>query len=172
MSRTFVFLPFFIVGCYANGNWIEKIREISKLYIFPTLLITLLLFYISSPYYPALNILFKGASSYEFVNSNILGIGLRLFQYLIASILVIVAINITPKIQAFAEYGKHTLTIYIFHSVIVYEVFPQIYKRLNYQPSLIELIAICIILLLVLCQMTKHKFFENILNPITYLIKK
>lgn len=111
-QRSFVFLPFFMIGYYAKGSgvvgWIRERNKIIMAVLFLLLSIVcyfwLPVFYAYSPY-----------------DEDILeGLGMRLLQMLVAVVMCASMLNIIPeKMGKITDVGKWTLLIYLLHPPVV-----------------------------------------------------
>lgn len=111
-QRTFVFLPFFMLGYYAKGSGVvEWIRGRNKIVMTALFLLLSVVCYFWLPVFYA----------YSPYSVNIVeGMGMRLLQMLVAVVLCASMLNIIPeKMGKITEVGKWTLLIYLLHPPIV-----------------------------------------------------
>jgi fucose 4-O-acetylase-like acetyltransferase len=121
ISRTLVFLPYFLVGYFCKEETIIKIKETPKIIglsvLFLALCGTLSLY--------KLNVIsrefLKGADSYNKLGLSVFdGIFSRMILLLIATSFIVALINLTPKKQLKVTYiGKRTLVIYLLHPFFI-----------------------------------------------------
>lgn len=130
LSRTIVFMPFFLLGVLSNEKDLEKIKKYKK--ILPAVLLSLLVIaaiYIS--FYTNINYKFLyNSNSYAAVNLSIIkGVVLRVFSYVGAVTLIFSTINIVSSKKRFYSYiGKATMSVYLLHIYVVILVYAFIPK--------------------------------------------
>ena len=125
ISRTIVFLPFLLLGYYANEKHIIRIKRLNK-----TLsIIGILIFLFFAIYIVKMN-LFDYKFLYYSYSFSALGVSLlngvifRLVLYISSIIFGICVISIVPdKKQAYSSLGKATMNIYVFHIYLVMLVY-------------------------------------------------
>lgn len=118
ISRTLVFLPFFLLGFYCGKEEFLKIKNIRIISFSPAVLVLLLIVFLatggilgSDQYIIYGNTAYKG--------SFITGMGLRLFVFTLAAIISLGVICLTPRNKTFlATIGERTLQIYVLHRLI------------------------------------------------------
>lgn len=172
ISRTIVFLPFFLLGYYAKEEYLNKIKTFNnKLSII--ILISFLLF--------AVFIVKNKFVDYKFLYSsysyNALGLSLvkgtifRVVLYIAAIVFSICVINlISNKEKFFSKIGKATMNIYIFHIylvVLVYFFIPR------WNISIIQNILIIMspfIIIFILSRNKINKVYEGIFYPVNISI--
>lgn len=122
LGRTFSFLPFFLLGYYFKGEWIEKLRAIPKAVGFLVLaalicisvsIAFLHLFPLSALYMKAS----YGATGLTWYH----GIAVRTAILLISVVWIFVFINlVSRKRTILVSIGQNTMTIYVLHIIIRY----------------------------------------------------
>lgn len=125
ISRTIVFLPFFLLGYYANEKHLIKIKRLNK-----TLsIIGILIFLFFAIYIVKMN-LFDYKFLYYSYSFSALGVSLlngvifRLILYISSIIFGICVISIVPdRKQSYSSLGKATMNIYVFHIYLVMLVY-------------------------------------------------
>lgn len=171
LSRTFVFYPFFLIGCYTTESQIALIRSKSKI-LSGLILISIfsLCIYFHSDIDIIKNILW-GSRAYSLIGIDIFLISIsRMLFILLGAIMIICVINITPTIQFFAKFGKDTLIFYIYQGYIVFAFYILNEKLKLYSTPylLVSSIAITVILAI----FSKYKISHILLNPISYTLAK
>lgn len=117
LSRTFFFLPIFILGMIFKEEYINIIKKYLK-YLIPCLfIIIIILFSIRNKV--TVDVFFE-YTYYEFHNDNAnISMLLRIFHYLSAFIIGSILLALTPKKKTFLSYlGKNSLLLYLAHSGI------------------------------------------------------
>lgn len=117
LSRTIVFFPYFILGYYCKEYHLSRIKKIPKLVSIIGIVVLLNATYIL---FTKSNIsvgFLYGADAYSVLGkSNIEGIAIRLFMYIIAIGVSVFSISITTnKEMLISTIGKNTLLIYVLH---------------------------------------------------------
>lgn len=122
LSRTFVFLPFYVIGYYAkNYNLLEKIttKEVKRVTIILSIIILVIL--LSQNSIISIKIL-KGKYSYYDITSVNIGIAFleRAIFYLFSLIVSIGFLNLIPKKESIlTSIGRNTLYIYLTQGMIL-----------------------------------------------------
>jgi fucose 4-O-acetylase-like acetyltransferase len=121
ISRTLVFLPYFLAGYFCQEETITKIKKTSKITGLLLFFVVLgsIIFLFESNIFP-LEIL-KGADSYNKLGISVLnGIFFRIILLLIATGFIIALINITPNKKLKVSFiGNRTLVIYLLHPFFI-----------------------------------------------------
>jgi len=167
-SRTFCFLPFFILGyCLRGYDYKRLIDYLNPLYASLLLLVAWVVFYYANKNFI---MLFAGTESlYR-------GIGCfsrqRISILLCSSLMSLCVLSVTTllaKLNVLVKLGRATLHIYIFHAIIyMYILYPLC--SMNMLPTNYVYIYIYSLFLLVLLYNTSRiNFFSIILNPFTYI---
>lgn len=127
ISRTVCFMPFFLMGYYANENTIHKIRNYRiPLAITSTILLVIIfifwtqMFQLSSPV-KLVKMLYMSGPYLARDLSKEVGLLMRTIEYGVAILLGAAIISITPsqKIKWLGQIGINTLAIYIGHTYLV-----------------------------------------------------
>ncbi|GAB6169593.1 acyltransferase family protein [Clostridium carnis] len=168
VSRTIVFLPFFLLGYYANDINLRKIQGFSKLLS----ILGILIFAGIALYVADNNLLnykfFYNSQSYSSFELNIVeGIAFRALLYIGAILFSICIINLIPrKITFFTYIGTATMNIYVFHIYLVLLVYFFVPK---WNMSIIGNIAIIlspIFIIYILARKRVNKVYSGILYPV------
>ncbi len=122
LGRTFSFLPFFLLGYYFKGEWIDKLRAIPK-GIGVLVLAALICISVSIAFlhlFP-LSSLYMKASYGDTGLTWYQGIVVRAAILLISAAWIFVFLNLVPRKRTFlVSIGQNTMTIYVFHIIIRY----------------------------------------------------
>lgn len=143
LSRTLVFLPFFLAGYYTSEHGLSILKKPSRLYSCCVIAIALA-FAIFAARTNIIPVEFLyGSSPFETYTVPIwLGISSRILLYLIGFTFIFGLINVLKQTPTFfSKIGSNTFAIYILHTYLLIVVF-----AINYFiPSLILRIVICFI---------------------------
>ncbi len=121
LSRTIVFLPFFLIGYYTNEETLYKINKLNKL-VGLSISIVFIVIAISLSKHEIINYKFLYNSHAYYTNNlgTIDGILFRSILYLFSIILSIGIINLVPNNKVFySKYGKNTMNVYLFHIYLI-----------------------------------------------------
>lgn len=124
LSRCFVMLPLFLLGASLNHKALYntlssyKIKTASLLFIIAAF--TLIFTNLEAMY--SLKDLFRGCCSFEAMGYYQKGIILRFCNYVYAILFTAALISLSPNVNipVFTNIGKHSLSIYFYHSVVIY----------------------------------------------------
>lgn len=167
LSRTFVFLPFFLAGLYINKTYIQEIRSYKPIYSIIFLTAIAIILYNSQELFEVWNITTHAAVSYHSFDNLTTGFISRILMLATAFFMCFSIINLIPTINLFAKYGSLTLVFYIYHSFITYEVLPPILKRISIEPSFGLLAVIAVLQTIFICYLGRYKITLKLLNPLT-----
>ncbi len=122
LSRTFVMLPFFVMGYFMNEEMLNKIksrRNIIFAVIFLILLAISIPYIIGKPIKMPRNLLLA-QTSYSNMKLGKMGILYRTFWYVLATITSLSILLIVPKkkLPIISKFGTRTLQVYCLHSII------------------------------------------------------
>lgn len=133
ISRTIFFLPFFILGVMFKKEYINKIKEKKKLLGTLSLIVLIILFFLSFGLIIDLLFEFVGYESY-YPDATWYPLLIRIFHYIGAVILGAFIMSLIPKRKTiFSPIGKYSLYIYIVHSGISeFFITNEILKYYNY----------------------------------------
>ena len=172
ISRTIVFLPFFLLGYYTTEEDLEKIKSFKSEYAITGILVFLLV-----AIYIVKNDLFNYKFLYNSYSYNALEVSLfegtifRIFLYFGAIIFSICVINLVPrKEQFFSKIGKATMNIYVFHIYLVMLVYFFIPK---WNIGLLQNILILIspfIIIFILSRKKINKVYDGLFYPVNISI--
>lgn len=172
ISRTIVFLPFFLLGYYAKEEHLNKIKTFNnKLSIIILMLFLLFAVFIVENKFVDYKFLYNSYSYNALGLSLIKGTIFRVLLYISAIVFSICVINlISNKEKFFSKIGKATMNIYIFHIylvVLVYFFIPR------WNISIIQNILIIIspfIIIFILSRNKINKVYEGIFYPVNISI--
>ena len=172
ISRTIVFLPFFLLGYYTTEEHLEKIKSFKSEYAITGILVFLLV-----AIYIVKNDLFSYKFLYNSYSYNALEVSLfegtvfRIFLYFGAIIFSICVINLVPRReQFFSKIGKATMNIYVFHIYLVMLVYFFIPK---WNIGLLQNILILIspfIIIFILSRKKINKVYDGLFYPVNISI--
>lgn len=174
ISRTFAFLPFFLLGYYCDNKIIYRIKNIDKKYCYLSL-ISIFIISMYIVYNFDVNVMFLyNSQSYSDFNLNILlGMSFKFSSYIGAIILSISVINLIPANKKFYSYiGKYTLTVYLLHIYpvkILYKLIP------NWNESILSnliILSSALIITLILSTDLVQKLYNNTFGRVKLKNKK
>ncbi len=168
ISRTIVFLPFFLLGYYTKKEHLDKISNFNKL--LSILGIIIFLFF-------AIYIVKMDLFDYKFLYysysfkaldvSLLRGILFRIILYISSIIFSICVISLVPKKKkSYTNLGKATMNIYVFHIYLVMLVYFFIPKwNIGIIPNILVLLSPFLIIYL-LSRKRTNKVYEGIFFPV------
>lgn len=171
LSRTIVFLPFFILGFYTTKEHLDKLLNL-RLRI-PAILLFISSFFVLAAIYPYVRPFVKivfGGSSYDAIFKRYWHYGafIRLFWYVLAFAFSISFLLLVPRIKlSFTVLGERTLPVYILHIFIRNRLAAHgFFAWLLGMPKLIILMIIpfCILLSIVLANPYFHRITQYIMK--------
>lgn len=121
LSRTIVFLPFFLMGYYTKEKFLKNISSINKgIGIIIIGIFLLISMYIAKEQIVNYKFLYN-SHGYSSNNLSIYnGILFRFILYILSIILSIGVIILTPSRKVFySKFGKNTMNVYLFHIYLV-----------------------------------------------------
>lgn len=133
ISRMISFLPFFLMGYFYNSKEVMRIRKIPKI-------CTIMLVILLSSCVILLHIRkWVPVKAYEEIQcyqssgmSNIQGILVRIFSYLVGVLAIMCLINlVSDKEHRYSKYGSRTVVVYIFSAFSVKIMYKIILKMLG-----------------------------------------
>lgn len=168
LSRSIVFLPFFLLGFYFTS---ENKKKVNSLNYALTLILFIGISAIVAIIYPDLS-LFFGSESYSLLGySNLEGFLWRLLSYVISFIMCILFIRlVNDKQWFFSRFGRYTMQIFLLHSSVKLTVkyFIIHFEKLN--PYLVYVIMF--ILSVVCMYIFGNKFVGDIYNYVIDTTRK
>lgn len=172
ISRTIVFLPFFLLGYYATDEHLDKIKSLKREFSITGILVFLLV-----AIYIVKNNLFDYKFLYNSYSYDALGVSLlegtifRIFLYFGAIIFSICVISLVPSKEKFySRIGKATMNIYVFHIYLVMLVYFFIPK---WNISLLKNILILVspfIIIFLLSRKRINKVYDGLFYPVNISI--
>ena len=168
ISRTIVFLPFFLLGYYTKEEHFEKIRNINKIYAFIGIIIFLFIAIIVV-HYNLVDYKFL-YNSYSFSDLDVglfKGLLFRSILYISSIVFGACVIRLLPNVkQGYSNIGKATMNVYVFHIYLVMLVYFFIPK---WNMSIIQNILILIspfLIIYILSRKRVNKVYEGIFYPV------
>lgn len=152
LSRTFGFLPFFLIGYYADDNLINKIKKIPSLFsIVGLVLIGSITCIIIKHFSLRHTILYLSTSYKSFGLTITQGIMFRIIFYIFSMLMCIFIINLMPNSEhKISKIGRKTMIIYVGHTAVLFLIqkFIPVYKSTFIDGGIALLATILIVLLL------------------------
>lgn len=118
LSRTIVFMPFFLLGYYCNTAHLAKIQNIPKRIALGMVLLSVLVLFLLTPF--DLGFLFNDRA-YEMMDVNGWYAGFfRLAFLLWSAVLTVCFLALVPRKQKwFSDFGERTLQVYLLHGFVL-----------------------------------------------------
>jgi fucose 4-O-acetylase-like acetyltransferase len=172
-QRTLGFLPFFVLGYYAQQtNIMERIRNIK-----PSYSIALLIIFVISVY--CLNsdtlkifqqsLFFRDMDIPKTINTVGLRLTCRIIDLIVVSIISICVINLCRFVpERFSKIGQNTIMYYVYHGLLII-IFGIVFNLLglgDINPYLNCLITFTLIMVILLV-MDRFRIFHLLVNPIS-----
>lgn len=176
-SRTFAFLPFFLIGYYVDSNLIRKIKEVPKiLSMIGIILIGTITCMIINNFSLKYTILYLSVSYKDLGLTFAQGILLRSIFYVFSIVMCIFIINLMSVSEhKISQIGRKTMIIYIGHIYFIFLIrnLIPVYKSalVNDGITLVSAIIIVLILSLNIFEKVYNNFFRTI-NKILKINKK
>ena len=173
LQRTMTLLPFFFMGYYAKNIDVKKyIAKIPPLLAVGVLLSVFLIYFLYMNY--DLKFVLYGWSSYWSID------GFSPFElflvrgiFLISAILTgLMVMRLTPtKSTCFSQWGRITFFIYAYHLFVI-NVLRYAIKHNSFPQNEWLLMILSVFITMGLIFLSKIKFFNVLLNPVSYMIEK
>jgi len=175
LSRTIVFLPFFLAGYYADGRLISKVKSRPAIIASCIVLLGVFLF-IYQNYHSINKELLLGSDPYDQVNiKEWYAGGYRLLALSITAVVSLAVLAIVPKRKIFliSEFGMRTMYPFLFHGFLVkYLNKIEFQKAIDTPLEKILWILFCIAFTMVLSSKTFHRIVKGIVEPrFTWIFK-
>lgn len=173
LSRTFVYLPFFILGVYSTEDTIARIKKLPQYTSLLFLIgIFILFFFLNQDFTD----IFKGVYSYYITNNDVLISFISRCLFIpLALIMSIAVINLSPNIILFSKLGKDTLLFYLYHGFGI-SAFKIMITYFNLPINIISLFIMSVFIVIGIYLFSKVKLSYFILNSFTktknYLINR
>lgn len=172
VSRTVVFLPFFLLGYYTKEEYLDKIKSFNKGFSIIGIILFLLV-----AIYAVKNNLIDYKFLYNSYSYNALGVSLlegivfRIFLYISAITFSICVINLVPNKEKFySNIGKATMNIYVFHIYLVMLIYFFIPKwNMSFIRNFIIIIS-PLIIIYILSRKRVNKVYDGIFYPVNISI--
>lgn len=118
LSRTIVFMPFFLLGYYCDDHFLKKIKNIPTRTALSAVLLSLLVLFILAPF--DLGFLFNDRG-YEMMDINHWYAGFFRLGFLLWSVILTVCfLSLVPEKQKwFSDFGKRTMQVYLTHGFVL-----------------------------------------------------
>ncbi|WP_102028583.1 acyltransferase family protein [Salirhabdus sp. Marseille-P4669] len=120
LSRTFVFFPFFLLGCLLEKKHFEKLTQLHCKLIGAILFLGLFISYYFF-FHDISNLwLFASASYADIGTMEEIGVLVRFFLYLVMFVLIFSFLAFIPKRNySFTKLGSRTLYVYLLHGITI-----------------------------------------------------
>lgn len=129
LSRIIVYFPFFYVGYVTDVRALQHLTDKKAVKIASAVFMLLLMiacFGFGEKFY-FLRPMFTGKNSYFAIEEHLeYAFSLRLFCYIISALACFAVIALTPnhtKVPAFKVLGARTLSVYVYHYIVLYILF-------------------------------------------------
>ncbi|NGM73070.1 acyltransferase family protein [Sphingobacterium sp. SGL-16] len=168
LSRSFVFLPFFILGYYINEKQLYYIRSYNKIISTIILLFVVLIFINHNM---DLSLVFSGAHSYFITFDNIwLSFSFRVIYLFGATIVGISILNLLPTFDFLARLGSKTIVFYLLHGffIIGMQKMIDIFKL---SVELYVLIVFSLFIFVILSFISSTHMINYLINPVSSFLK-
>lgn len=168
LQRTMAFLPFFVLGMYSVRIDFSKFLNIIPNYFAITVLMSFF-FILHLSLKENINFMIHGY--YNYYSSNdycpFTLFGARFFYLLIAALMGLLVMRIVPTNTQLSKLGGVTLFVYIYHSFVIKLL--RIGVKFDYIPSSeVLLFLYSVLIMLILCCVSRIQIFNVLLNPISY----
>lgn len=160
LSRTIVFLPFFVLGLFSESYHIKKIRRIN--WITPFIFFTglFVIFFLSKTDW---NLTLYGSHNY-YSGNPLYNLFYRALFYTVASIGSVCLLSFCFMNKTLSKEGENTLIYYIFHGFILFYL--RIYfDKISYAPSFLELTLVFTIVVILIHIASKTSSIKWLLTP-------
>jgi len=176
-SRTFVFLPFFLIGHYHHSTIVKTLRNYTfRKHVGAALMsfVFIALWFISENFNINFGWLYGSRSYSSLGTSWELGVLYRSAIYALASILGLALLALTPSASnVFTQYGKSSLYIYVLHGFLMKGLIAfGFYNLINEDYKAVILIFSSLILLPILSSRLGVFLGEQLMNPLRISPKK
>lgn len=168
ISRTIVFLPFFLLGYYTKEGHFDKLRNINKLFAF----IGIALFLFIAIFVVNYNVVdYKFLyNSYSFSSLEVglfNGLLYRGILYISSILFGVCVIMLVPNIkQAYSNIGKATMNVYVFHIYLVMLVYFFIPKwNMGILQNILILLS-PVLIIHILSRKRVNKVYDGIFYPV------
>lgn len=174
ISRTIVFLPFFLMGFYTDEKSLKKINNMNKgIGLLIVIVFILVGMYIAKDQMVNYKFLYNSNAYYTNNLSILEGLLFRSILYIFSIILSIGVINLVSSEKMFySKYGKNTMNVYVFHIYLIVVI-------LNFIPrwdiSILSNIIIMIsplVIMFILSLNFVNNIYNFIFNPINYVFER
>ena len=168
VQRTLSSLPFFVLGYYSINYNITK--YIDKIPVIATIIVLVLTFaFLYFMLNRNLNFVVNGSLPYRLDNyiHTLMHIGARCLFIPIAIIIGSMIMRLTPTNATLARWGSVTMFIYIYHSIAVLFLYIAINRYIIPNNEFL-LFIYGIIVTLCMIYLSRIRYFNVLLNPISY----
>ncbi len=174
LSRILVFFPFYYLGYILKPETLQELtsKRWVKIASLCVIVVTVALVFVLGDTVYTLRPIFTGRNPYSVLEDNaVFGPLFRLLCYVCSFVLGFAFIAITPKKSPFkviSIFGKRTLSVYVYHSFVIYLLYNQFYFGEFLRSVLPDVLhfAATIILAVIIVVVLSLKPFINSINTI------
>ena len=169
LSRTFVFLPYFLAGYFITEEKLLSFKKYSKFLAIAIVMLTIsLAIYIAGSDIISTEFLWFDRAYLYFYQDMWPSIGMRALLYLIGFLFIYVLINlVTPRKCFLSKIGKNTFSVYILHIYLVGILLGVTEIISNYYVSLLISLVGSVIITYVLSRDVVSLKFSKFMKKIT-----
>ncbi len=173
ISRTISFFPFFLLGYYTTNENIMSIRKgKNKLYLLIPIVVLLISFSSFCLDYPKIEELSYGKYPFSYFETpDSLDFVIRVCFIIAAFLMSYVLMKFCKANKWFSLLGEKSLLFYIYHLYILF-ILRFIFNHFGLGNNIYYLSIQAIIATTMLVVISRYKFFETILNPISYFLNR
>ena len=163
-SRTFFFLPFFILGTMFKKDYISILKKNSIKLFLSSGIIILILFFISN--YVRVESLFEYTYYTAYFEKEFIPLLLRIYHYIGATVLgMTIIILVSNKKTLLSKIGSYSLCMYLCHGAVIklihkYQLLPYT-NKINTIISEIIIVLITIVISIIYYEMLKPKLINR-----------
>ena len=171
IQRALCFSPFFFMGYY---SYYFEIKDVVKKMPSAVSLVIFVLFFVAIYLWMNRDVSVVLSGAIPYINEGDININLLLGRFLfvvIAILLSVAFLRITPDSKHLSKWGRATLFVYMYH--LFFEAVLKIIVQKGYLPNgFFPILLYSVLLTLFLLWSSNIRLLNIILNPISYLIEK
>jgi fucose 4-O-acetylase-like acetyltransferase len=125
LSRTLVFLPFFLIGYFLSEENLLSLKRPSRIFSFIIFILIMgFAFILAHTNFVPIEFLYGSSAFSNFILPMWVGLSARAFLYLIGIYFIFVLVNVMPsKPTFFSKVGGNTFPVYILHTYLLVLIF-------------------------------------------------
>lgn len=167
LSRTFVYLPFFMMGLLAGPAEVEKIRAFPKL---PAIVFLCGLFVWLCLHREDYFFVLTGSRSYTEMSPNVwLSLLYRMAFYLAAVVSSVAVLSLVRNPAFWSKIGRKSLYIFVYHGFAVH-ISGRIFAYLRIDVGFALLLGCAVLVVAALYYLSRWRVLTLILNPVSSLV--